>query len=81
MITQGVFVAILLPSIALANNEQAEKALRYASLAYYKQSGLEKRAKYLERRYIPDPVREYGGWVVWGVGVYQKKMITYRWEF
>lgn len=73
---------MMIPSIVTAGpSVQTKNALRQASLAFYKQSGLEKDVKRLELRYVPAPVRKYGGWVTWGIGVYQKKMIVYKWEF
>lgn len=75
-------MTIFVPSVVLADNDtQTRRALRKASEAFYKQSGLDKRVRYLEKKYIPRPVREVGGWVFWGVDVYNKRMITYTWEF
>lgn len=60
---------------------QDEKAIRKAAEAAVKHFKLDKVAKKLEKRYINDDVREYGGyaWIVADVIIQQR--ITYKWTF
>jgi hypothetical protein len=73
---------MLIPSIAMSEmDKETEKALKYASLAFYKQTGLEKDVRRFEKAHINRELRDIGGWIVWSAGVYQNQIIIYRWEF
>lgn len=60
---------------------QEEKAIRKASEAAIKHFKLDKVAKQLEKKYVHEDVRKYGGyaWIVADVIVQQK--VTYKWTF
>lgn len=75
-------VLVLLLSISSsAFAGQDEKAIRKAAEAAAKHFELDKMAKKLEKKYINDDVRYYGGyaWIVADVVIQQR--ITYKWTF
>jgi len=64
-----------------SGGSQQNEAIKHASIAYYKQSGIEKHVKRIEKESIPEEVKDISVVVTWGVTVYDTKMITYGWEF
>ena len=79
---ETVFYLMMIPGLIISpGNSKKDQALQHATLAYYKQSGIEKKVKRLEKEHVPKGVKDAGALITWGVTVYETKMITYGWEF
>jgi len=68
-------------STAKADNNQTNDALKALAKATYVHSGLNKKAKKLEKKYIPKPVKKYGAWVGIGYKIVVEKRISFEWTF
>jgi hypothetical protein len=63
----------------LASNEQ--DAYRAIMKASYIQTGMDKQVKNIEKKYTPNYVKEYGGWITLTGKVITSKKISYEWTF
>lgn len=76
------FVIILLLTfctVAKADNEQ--RAFEKAGEAIVKELGIDKQLKHLERKYIPEIIRKYGGIALATGKAYNEQRIYLEWEF
>lgn len=56
-------------------------ALTALSKATYIQTGTDKVAKHLEKKYVPKEVEEYGGWITVMTKVAVEKKVSLEWTF
>jgi len=82
---KGLLVVSLLTFSCIASAGQYDKAINKALDAAYRQTGLRsivsKKAKRLEKKYIPKPVSEVSGWAIWVHKVIKDGNVTYKWTF
>lgn len=82
-ITGGLLLTGFL--LATEPNPQGREAARYASLATYQQSGLDKlvapRLEYLEKRYVPEVMKTYGVGFTFIYRLSVDRKIEYSWSF
>ena len=64
---------------AQATNE--DEAYRKAGEAFYKQSGLDKIIDRLDKRYVPEFVHKYGGWIYLVQDSYSTQQVKYVWRY
>lgn len=62
-------------------SSNTQEAIKAVGKATYKQTGIDKRVKKLEKKYIPEQLREYGGWITMIIKVSSERKITYEWTF
>lgn len=58
-----------------------QDAPRYIAKAVYKQYSLDKVVNRIEKRYLPKPVKKYGGYIGIGIRLATEKRFTYTWKF
>jgi hypothetical protein len=75
-----LFIFLLLPSLALASNEEDE-AVKAAFNAGYKQFGLEQQVEHLVEIHIPRDLREIATKVHLVTDVVIRQRIDYTWNF
>lgn len=63
------------------SSSNVEDALKAVAKATYKQTGLNKMVKRLERKYISDEMRKYGGWAINIGKVFIERKVSYEWTF
>ena len=82
-----IFAGLLLTGSLLATepNPQGREAARYASLATYRQSGLDKlvepRLQYIERNYLPEFLKTYGVGVTFIYRAAIDHRVEHSWSF
>lgn len=74
-----LFLILFTSNLVYAGN--TEKAIRAAARASYKQTNLDDKVKKLEKRYLSDEVRKYGGWTINISKIFIEKKVVYTWEF
>ena len=74
-----IIVLLLMCNSAVADD--TEKALRKIAEASYEYPEVKGTVKRLERRYVPELVKEYGPWVARIVEITDKRVISYTWKF
>lgn len=62
-----------------ANDET--KAWTALAKATYVETGLDKKVKKLEKKYIHEKIRIYGGWTAQMIKISKEKKISYEWTF
>lgn len=62
-------------------SSNAMDALKTATKAAYIQTGTDDYVKHFERKYTPEVVREYGGWVAGIVRVVNERRVSFLWKF
>lgn len=73
------FALIFLSMFTFASNEQkATKALAEATYRYTK---LDKKVKYLEKRYLNEDLKEYGGYLAIITKLLEERKIICEWKF
>ncbi len=72
------FLAIGQPSGQALPDQDAS---RYAAKALYKQLGLDKSVKRLEKTYVKGDLKKYGGYLGLGIRIATEKRISYTWRF
>lgn len=70
---------VFLPTISSAGNEK--EAIEKASLAAYKQSGIEDSVNKFVDLWTPKIIKEYGGNLMFIKQAAIDKQISYKWEF
>lgn len=64
-----------------ASSDNTEKALIAIGKASYKQFGVDKKVKKLEKEYVPKEIRKHGKWIAIGIKLVNEKKISYEWTF
>lgn len=79
----GVFVLSAAITITphLDNTGEKKDAIKAVGKAVYKQHRIDKKLRQLEKRYLSDEVRFYGGVVINLGKIITEKKITYEWTF
>jgi hypothetical protein len=78
------FISILVLSVAIntrAPSSDTRDALAAVAKAGYIQTGLDKKVKVLEKKYVPEVVRENAGWMTLIIKITNEKKISYEWTF
>lgn len=79
---EAIFVAFLIPQIVLYSDGGTEReAIRHASLAYFKQTGMEAQIKTIEKRYVKDEIRNTLKYTFIIQKVIQSQKVEYAWRF
>lgn len=60
---------------------QVDDAYKALGKATYIQTGTDKMVKRLEKRYTPEVVKEYGGWIAGIVKVVKDQKVSFEWTF
>ena len=68
------------PAQVVYDNPERE-AVRAVSKALYRELDLDKTVKRIEKRYLPDEVKEYGGYAAIGYRIFVERRISYEWTF
>ena len=63
-----------------ANGSEYDRAFKYGTLAFYKQTGLNKRIRYFGDKLIPKEFKEYG-WIYYVGNVTIKRRLAVSWSF
>lgn len=74
---------MILSRSALANNsdDNYRQALQALGQIAYKETGLETKVKKLEKKYVPEPVKKYGGYTLILAQIVVNNRISYEWTF
>lgn len=65
----------------IVHQNPEKEAIRALSKACYKEFGIDKVTKRLEKKYVPKELKEYGVWPVMIVKIVTEKRISYEWTF
>jgi hypothetical protein len=71
-------IFLICPQSKADNYDEARKK---ASEALYKQSGMDKIVKELEKKYVPKSVKKYGGWLLAIQDSIVNEQIRYSWTY
>lgn len=79
----GVFILTTAIGISTTRTPSSDAKDAYKALtkATYIQTGADKQAKNLERKYVPQYIKEYGGWITGTVKVIADRKISFEWTF
>ena len=84
MILEAAFVigvGLMPTGISTIDDAMTRDALNHASLASYKQLGLDNTMSRIERRYLDDDLRNAGAICAWTYAMVKDKRIIYGWTF
>ena len=71
--------ALVMPTRLPAGDDNV--AITALVKATYVETGLDKKVKKWEVKYIPEKIRIYGGWTSQIIKIQQEKKISYEWTF
>jgi hypothetical protein len=74
-------VLTILSFCSISNASNQEDALKKVAEAFYIQSGIDKVVEKLDKKYTPEVVKEYGGWLLVIQDSVVSKQISYKWEY
>jgi len=79
----GVFILTTAIGVEVSRSPSSEKMNAYKALskAIYLETGANKKVKELERKLIPEELKEYGGWITGIVKIANEKKISLEWTF
>lgn len=77
------YIAIILVSIfcTVSNASTEEQAIQKAGEAVVKELGIDKKVKQLEKQYVPEFIKKYGGIAIAIVKIHEDQYIRFEWEF
>ena len=75
----SIVVIFLICQQVKANSEQ--QAVKAASEAFYKQTGMDSMVNGLKKKYVPKTVQQVSGWLVVGYDMVARQEIKYVWEW
>jgi hypothetical protein len=79
-----MMVAMMMPQMSLANNNNQDnykQAAQALSEALYKETGLDKKVKKLEKKYINKDLKKYGGYTILIADIVVNQRVQYEWKF
>lgn len=77
LLTTAIFLS---PNVMGKTGQEADAA-KAVMKATYKQTGMDKVTKNLEKKYISDDLRFYGGYLAVIAKMIQEKKISYEWRY
>lgn len=79
----GIFVLSTALTIGVTRGPASDQQSAYKALikATYIQTGMDKEAKALEKRYVPKYIKEYGAWITLTGKIVTEKKVSYEWTF
>lgn len=81
MIGKLIITSALAIQVARSPAQDEKQAWTAFMKATYIETGMDKKVKRIEKKYIPEKVRIYGGWTAQIIKIQQEKKISYEWTF
>lgn len=75
----SAYIAVAPTGQAYANPE--EEALKHIGKACYKEFQIDKFVKQIEKRYLPEELKKYGGPIGVGIRIIAEQKVAYTWTF
>jgi galactokinase len=79
----GIFVLATAINISTTRSPASKTHDAYNALvkATYLQTGTDKIAQDLEKKYVPKKVKEYGGWITGMIKIVRDQKVSFEWTF